>query len=247
MNWIDFNFSFRQQYDRGYRYLDRFGEFLVEAETNHGFMPNDIKPIGGNLQLPEECIDVQIDSASLNVSQENPKLEILLDKTKILTDLVLKYFEPVNIEMNVVNLKSYWPIHSIDELAKTLKVSEMFFKKEEKPDFDVLADAIGMIPVYRNDSFAFKSGSKDLVVNLNTFTFTSTQKKNFNAVINSTEREQKRISRINARTARFVEPPPYGFMLEIVLREEKPPESGFDSLFENAMKKLGILKELYKL
>ena len=247
MNWIDFNFSFRQQYDGGYRYLDKCGEFLIEAEAKHGFMLNDIKPAGGSLQLPEESIDVQVDSAALNISQENPKFETLLDKAKILTDLVLRHFGPVNIEMNVVNLKSYWPIHSIDELAKTLKVSKMFFKKEEKPDFDILADAVGMIPAYRNDSFAFKSGSKDLIVNLSTFTFTSTQKKNFNAVFNSTEREQKRISRINARTARFVEPPPYGFMLEVVLREVKPPENGVDSLFEDAMKKLRILKELYKL
>lgn len=250
MSWIDHIFTFKQEYLGGYRYLDKCGEFLIKAENTYGFIPNEIKPQGGNLQLPEESIDVQIDPKMFQIHQENPKgHEVILEKSMIISDLFLREFRPFSVERNIVNMRSYWPIHTVEGFDRTLKISKKIFWEEEKrkADFEVLSDKLGMVPSYKCDSYGFKSGSKDLLVNLNAFTFTSSQVRKFNAAFQSSDNEKKRFERINKRSERHIAPPPYGIMLELVLKEDNPPEDGIKAIFDDAFGKLKLLKEMYTL
>ena len=61
MTWQTFSLHFKQTYEGGYRYLDRCGEFMIEAVERLDFIPGDIKPTGAKLEIPEKGIVANVD------------------------------------------------------------------------------------------------------------------------------------------------------------------------------------------
>src|SRR5437667_9151655 len=70
--WQPFSFHFKQIYDEGYRYLDKCGEFMIEAINKLDFIPGEVQVIGAKLEKPELGIKASVDSNELTLVQEQP-------------------------------------------------------------------------------------------------------------------------------------------------------------------------------
>lgn len=65
--------SFNVNYVKGYRYLDRCGESMIQLEEALGpeWLPEEMKPTGGKLKNQTRQMVAEFDSGQLSVTQEN--------------------------------------------------------------------------------------------------------------------------------------------------------------------------------
>jgi hypothetical protein len=72
MAWQPLNLHFRQIFDGGYRYLDRTGDFMVAAESEHDLVPGEIQVTGAKLEKPEDSISIAVNSKEIRAQQDFP-------------------------------------------------------------------------------------------------------------------------------------------------------------------------------
>ena len=91
-----------QTLEGGFRYLDRCGEFILEAVARLNFVPGETKPSGAKLEIPELGLKATVDTTELNVVQEIPGEETkpFLKACVDLVALAHKHFTPTRVVKN---------------------------------------------------------------------------------------------------------------------------------------------------
>jgi hypothetical protein len=233
MNWKRYQYTIKQDFIRGYRYLDLCGELLVRAELEGDFISGDTTPTGGKLSLPDLGIDVNIDTKMLTFSQElpdNPSGKNFIEKYKILYKIIDELFKPESIDRDIVSVHSYYScINQDNAFEKMLKYY---------PDSHTeIAKQIGMTPSHKTIDLHFLSGSRKLCVNLQPFTFTSKTDRSFFPIFNATKNERKISKRQSKKTKRTPQDTTTcGIMLKITFMENEPPPGNVIDLFTEAIK-----------
>ncbi|MCF6175495.1 MAG: hypothetical protein L3J71_06995 [Victivallaceae bacterium] len=239
MNWNHYNHSFKQEYIRGYRYLDKYGEFLVEAERDFSFIPGEVNPVGGNLSFPDTGTDIIVNGKELTITQEfadDKDGEIFLAQTKNIIGLVFKHFKPEIIERNTVVIASFIPFQSVEDV---LKKSLKYYPDGQ----DAVGKLIGMPVSYKNLDFSFSAGSRECQIILKPISFTSKTIKELYPAFNATSSERKRLARQNKKATRIEKQLSYGLMLETILKEATPPENSEEDIFEECLKNHELCKK----
>ena len=111
---------FELRYAAGYRYLDRCGETLIEIEERlPGWIPQEIKPSGGQLVNLDKDISFSFDSYRLNASQENPKkTDDFQEQVASLTDIICKNLGLSSYIRIGVRFYFLFPADSIEQAEK---------------------------------------------------------------------------------------------------------------------------------
>ncbi|HEX4086988.1 MAG TPA: hypothetical protein VHY22_18880 [Chthoniobacteraceae bacterium] len=218
MNWTLFSLHFRQDFDGGYRYLDRFGEFLLAAESSLDFIPTDAKPTGGKLEIPESGISVEIDAMELKMTQDRPddrgtRFAYLCGAV---SELARQYFEPQRITRN--GAMSKW-IESYPSEEAALDAS-LALTQALRPDLD---KAINMTPLFSVWHRSFESGSWELRIQTQLGSFEFTNQRRI-AGIHDSASQKKKVERFNKKASRVPNEFRHCLILDIDLMEFDPAE-----------------------
>lgn len=243
MAWRQFSFHYKQVYEGGYRYLDRCGEFIVSAEEQLGFMPEDINVSGAKLIIPEYGISAVADTVQLGIIQEfvsDDNGERFIDVCTRLSALFSKCFSPKRVESNGFASKCFWSFPSIESLrAKSLTIGDNSHIE--------LGKLLGMLPLQKKMDFHYSSGSYDFHVNIQPITFNNITVQKYNAGPFSTESQKKRVERLNAKNARVDTALSHAIMMELDLREFNPPKDSLQQHFSELKTKEILLQERFSL
>jgi hypothetical protein len=219
MAWQTLSLQFKQAVDGGYRYLDRCGEFMLDAEAKLNCVPGEIKPIGAKLEIPESGVRIGCDSNLLDVIQELPNggTKYFVDLCKSLADLTAHHFNPKGIARNGFTWKSYWPFANPDDMLQASLKFNANFSTE-------LGKFIGMVPSQQGLDHWFTSGSKDFHLNLQPSTFERINISKQAASVQATKGTKSLIDRRNKfadRVGAFVS---HALILDLDLTEDDPPK-----------------------
>jgi hypothetical protein len=218
MNWQPFSLHFKQSYDGGHRYLDRCGEFMVIAEETLNLMPDDAKPTGCKMSLPESGLAVVLDSAELAVTQEfyrDDGVEFL-DLCQSLADLVREMFRPRHVESNGFASKAYCAFPTPEgAMAASLQIGSVLPAD--------LSRVVDMPARQGNIDYYFEAGSLDLHLQIHPVTFQSMTVQRFTPPPKSTERQKRRYERLNKKADRLDSSLRHGLVMELDLIEFNPP------------------------
>lgn len=242
MAWQTLSLHFKQQYDGAYRYLDRCGEFMLEAEEQMDFMPGDIKPTGAKLEIPEKGLAAGIDALELTASQEIPGEDdsFFGGICLALADLAQKHFQPRGIIRNGWACKSFWAFSNAEQLlASTLK-----FGGNEHA---AIGQLLGMIPAHKQLDFNFSSGSLDFHVHLHAVTFEKVSISRHNPSFKASKTQKHKTERLNRFADRFNEPLSHALLLELDLMEIDPPETALEKQYAELSRLNKILRQHFTL
>src|SRR5438128_5857217 len=70
LNWQTLNLHFKQTLEGGFRYLDRCGEFILEAVERLNFVIGETKPSGAKLEITEFGLKATVVTNELFTAQE---------------------------------------------------------------------------------------------------------------------------------------------------------------------------------
>jgi hypothetical protein len=241
MAWDLFSLHFKQVFDGGYRYLDRCGDFMLAAEQDLGFLPDDIKPIGAKMSIPEEGISASLDARELSVSQElcTDDRKSFFSNCNHLAKLYRDLFTPRSVESNGVASKSMWQLDTAGEALKTsLKIGDVLH--------DELSKLIEMPALQNKLDFRFTAGSYDLRVLLQPVTFQNITLQKHNIGPRLTESQKRRIERLNKRSEKVNFSLAHALMLELDLIEYNPPQDSLQRHFEELEKKEDVLRKRFE-
>lgn len=220
MSWRKFRCHFKQVFRGGYRYLDTCGEFMVAAERELRFLPQEAKPVGCKMAIPEEDITMNADANQLLVTQELPEgIEVdpvFFGITDTLSALASEYFKPLGIETNGYACESFLPMDSMDAAVKeSLRLGGQFQSKVEQ--------VVGMTAYSQELDYQFISGNSELHVNVRPVTFEKQTVQRFAPGFRSTEESKRVIERWNKKANKSPLPVQYALMLMTDLVEKEPP------------------------
>ncbi len=236
MPWTHFTRRYVLQFEGGYRYLDHCGEFMIEAEETLDLLPaEDARPTGARLEKPEEGVTVTLDASQLTVVQEfgGEVDEPFVALCEPLAVLATKHIEPRAVRSRAFRLLSFLPMGSLDEAMRyVLRVGG-----EHQTE---LGRALQMTPSHKKIDYVFTSGNVDVNVVLSATTFESVTVRRLAAGVRASERQKKRIERVNLAADRLQLPTKYVAMLEIGATEYAPPSGELPGLFDR-LKKLEML------
>ncbi len=240
MNWKPFSLHFKQSYNGGYRYLDQCGWFMVMAEDKLGMMPEDAKPDGCKMTLPESGISLMLDTTCLAVAQEVPldNGNDFIELCKEAADLAQEALKPRGIESNGFASKTYWAMESIQKSQETsLRLGNGFSVD--------LAKCVDMPARQQIIDCQFRAGSKNLRLNIHPVTFNSLTVRRFNASPLATNAQKQRYERLNKKADRVDTSLNQAIMMELDLVEFDPPENSLTKHFELLLSKQQRLHERY--
>lgn len=242
MNWKPFSLHFKQQFEGGYRYLDKCGDFLLAAEQDLGFLLDDATPSGAKISIPEEGISAAADTRKITVFQEfcSDDGQGFLSVCQKLSTLYQEIFAPRTIESTGFASKS---VCSFDSAADALKTS----LRLGDPFHEQLARMIEMPALEKRLDMHFSAGSSDLHVLLHPLTCQSIPVQQRNEGPRLTKSEMRRIERLNRRTEKVNPRLSHVMMLELDLIEFDPPPNSLGQHFENLKKKERILRKQFKI
>ena len=238
MSWNRLSFHFKQTHAGGYRYLDRCGEFMVEAVEKFRFIPGEIKVTGARLEIPEEGITADADPQGLNLTQEFPKDDgtMFLSLAEGLAKLTSEFFTPKAVMTRGLAVKSYWPMKSEEAVLKaSLNLGGSYHSQ--------LGKSVGMVPSRKNIDLNFTSGSLDFHVMVHPVSFEKVSVQRFNPGFDVTPEHKERLARLNRKADRIDLKSPYAIMMELDLIESDPPVELLAKHFDQLKKQEAILME----
>jgi len=235
-------FFFKQDFDGGYRYLDRCGEFLARAEDEKGMIPaGEQTPSGGILENPETGLKLEVNTLMLRLTHEFPETDgkaVFLDHAEYFSHLYHELFAPRAVERNGVAVQCYLPFDDID-------VAERESLQGDSEGLTALGRSVGMMPESRNRDYRFVSGSRHLRVKTHPATFERVQGILKNAVSRTTARQQRIIGRQNSGVKRILEQSlKHALFVELDLTEDSPPGGSIKPLVEEVFEKLPLVLQL---
>src|SRR5437667_6436659 len=226
MSWQTFSLHFKQTYEGGYRYLDRCGEFMLEAVERLDFIPGEIKPTGARLEIPEKGIVATVDTQELTLRQDLPEDDgtLFFNTSEQLAGIAVKHFAPKQIQKNGFANKLYWRMPSSEAALKASLVLGDKFHLE-------LGNLIGMVPTRKGWDCYFNSGSIDCHVVVQPVTFEKVTVHKHTADFQASRLQRRRVERLNLNTQRFQGDFSHALMLELDLVEFDPPEQSLPKHF----------------
>lgn len=232
MPWTHFTRRYVLQFEGGYRYLDRCGEFMIQAEETLDLLPaEDVKPTGARLEKPEDGVTVTLDSSQLSVVQEfgDEMGESFIALCEPLTALASRHIEPRAVRSRAVRLLSFLPMGSLEEAMRfVLKIGS-----EHQTE---LGRALQMTPSHKKIDYVFTSGNLDVNVVLSATTFESVIVRRLAAGPRASERQKKRVDRVNLAADRLQLPAKHVAMLEVGATEFDPPSGDLPQFFARLKK-----------
>jgi hypothetical protein len=239
--WNLLSLHFRHQYERGYRYLDHCGEFMVAMEEQFDFICQEAQPTGAQMSQPDLGLNLALDTNGLAMSQDLPSddgeqfLLHVLGATRLACELI----QPGAVFYAGFAAKHY---HVCGNEGQALAASLDFHPSGA----EALADKLGMTPKNQTVSCLLESGSYNLQVDFMPISFNSVKREIArNPGFHSTDSQRRRAERLNAREE--MRNPPGGFALGLNadLREWNPPQDGLESQFSELRKQLVVLREMF--
>lgn len=239
--WNLLSLHFRHQYERGYRYLDHCGEFMVAMEEQFDFIGQEAQPSGAQMIQPDLGLKLALDTNGLAMSQNLPSdegeqfLHYVLGATK----LACEFVQPGAIFYAGFAAKHY---HLCGNESQALAASLEFYPAGA----EALADKLGMTPKNQTVSYLLESGSYDLQVDSMPISFNSVKRETArNPGFHATDLQRRQAERFNARED--LRNPPGGFALGLNadLREWNPPQDGLEAQFAELRKQLVVLREMF--
>ncbi len=218
MTWQPFSLHFKQIYAGGARYLDRCGELMVAAEEKLDLMPDEAKPIGCKMSLPEESLNVILDSVALAVVQEFHKDDgaLFINVCQALADLVQELFRPRNVESNGFASKDVWAFSTAAKAAEaTLRLGD------ELPTS--LSRVVEMPASEGSFNYHFQAGSMDLNTKIHPATLETVTLQRHTSPPRATASQRRRAERLNRRSDRTDTSVQHVVMMELDLIEFDPP------------------------
>ena len=243
MRWEPFSLHFKQIYRGGYKFLDKCGEFVLEAERTLKTMSTETLVTGAKMEIPEDGIQISVNTIELVVFQEmiDDGGERFFNVCESVSKLAVDMFEPVAVERNGFASKKY------QRCTKSEEGSEMSLGFDDSSLHDELSKAIGMVPLQRSLDLQFKSGNTLLRCRLHPLTFEKIAVQRHNAGAGATEEQKARANRFNKKADRMDRGFTHALMLEVDLMETNPPQSSLRHQFEDLLKKeTAIIKGLKK-
>jgi hypothetical protein len=242
MSWHTFSLHFKQTYEGGYRYLDKCGEFMIEAVGRLDLIPGDIKPTGAKLEIPEKGIVANVDSQDLIVRQDLPEDDgtLFFETAQQLAGLAAKHFSPKRIQKNGFANKLYWRMPSSEAALKaSLALGDKFHLD--------LAKLVGMVPTRKGWDCHFTSGSTDFHVAVQPVTFEQVTLHKHTADFQASPQQRRRVERLNLNTQRFQGDFSHALMLELDLLEFDPPEQSLPKHFADLQQKSTLLAKQFQI
>jgi len=239
--WNLLSLHFRHQYERGYRYLDRCGEFMVAMEEQFDFICQEALPTGAILSQPDLGLTLALDTNGLAMSQELPsdEGEQFLRNVVDATRLACKFVQPGAIFYSGFAAKHCHVCGTEDQaLAASLEF--------HPAGAEALADKLGMTPKNQTVSCLLESGSYDLQVEFMPISFNSVIRETArNPGFHSTDSQRRRANRLNSLDESRNPPGGFAIGLNIDLREWNPPQNGLEAQFAELRKQLVVLREMF--
>lgn len=242
MSWRTFTLAFKQKYEGGYRYLDRCGEFMLEAEERLNFMSVDAKPIGAKFEMPEHGIKCTVDASELFLLQELPGDDSsrFLSLAQELSSLAEKHFTPRHTSSIGLALRSFWPLNSADQaLAASLHLKD--------PVQMEMGKTLGMVPRDKKLDFHFTSGSMLLHVSIEALTFEKIAVNRQNPNFSASHAQKEKIDRINKGAERFQVHLSHALSLDLDLIESDPPKDSLKNHYDQLMSSVASLRKQFSL
>ena len=237
MSWTPFSLHYRERYELGFRYLDRCGEFMVQATEKLDLIPSEAKPTGAQLELPEHGIKIAVDSNELIASQEQADGadEIFVNTCESLSAFVREYFSPKRVTSKWCGMKKYWGFGSPEA---ALRASLQTGTNAQ----DELARKFNMPPAHKRLDYSFASGSFEFHIVLEPVTFERVAIARLNAGFRATPEEKRRVERVNQKAEKAEAGRSrngHAIMMDMNLVESDPPADGsvrknFDDLQKRA-------------
>jgi hypothetical protein len=235
---------FKQEFDGGYRYLDRCGEFLVQAQARFGMSPSgNTTPQGGSLEAPDLGIKVETNAMVLRVVQELPGTDVECFRrfSEGLAKLYWDLFEPLSLERNSVAIQSYVPFNNY---AKAEALTLAWSSHWGDNSFDGLSKAIGMTPAGGNVDRVFRSGSKEFHIRFRPITFENVGFSHRTAAGFASSRAIEKASRQNKGMDRIKNLElSHAALFELELLENAPPPGTFSAIFNEVLEKDAVLSK----
>jgi hypothetical protein len=230
VDWRRFKFNFKQVFRGGYRYLDTCGALMLAAERELDFLPQDAKPTGCKMAIPEHALTMGIDSNQLAVIQELPEDggELFFHVTEVLARLAEEHFTPLGIETNGYAIESFVPAASIETAMKeSLKIGSQFHTE--------LETVVGMPAASKSLDYNFVSGSSELHVTVRPVTFEKLVTQRFTAGFHSSETAKRAVERWNRQAEKTKVPLEHALMLMTDLMETNPPKGALKKQFDRVL------------
>lgn len=239
--WNLLSLHFRHQYERGYRYLDRCGEFMVAMEERFDFIYREALPTGAKMNQPDFGLTLDLDVNGLLMSQELPldEGERFLEHVLGAAELAAEFVQPGAIFYAGFAAKHFHQCGTEDEaLAASLGF--------HPAGAEALADKLGMTPKTQTVSYLLETGSYDLQVELLPISFNSVKREIArNPGYHATKSQRRRAERQNARDESRNNPAGFALGLNADLREWNPPQGGLEAQFAELRKQLVVLREMF--
>jgi hypothetical protein len=239
--WQPFSFHFKQVYDEGYRYLDRCGEFLIQAINKLDFIPGEAQVIGAKLEKPELGIKASIDSNELTLTQEQPTDgKEFFEASEGLAKLAIELFEPGRVSTNGFAYRAYWPFTSPEAaLRGSLSLDDEYQTELEK--------VFGMVASHKQLDCHFAAGSYELTVNIQPVTFERVAVARYNPDFRASPGRRKWIERQNKRADRIKAGVGHALMLLLDLVEHEPPALSLPRHFEQLLAAIKSANSVFKI
>jgi len=238
MLWSDLRFHFKQVFVGGYRYLDRCGEFMLAAEREFSCIPKDARPIGGQMEIPELGITIQVDARELAVSQEFPSADAndFFEITDGLAELSEKFFQPSGIHSNGYAKESFIPMTSVEASLKASLALGGDFHSE-------LAKTVGMPAAFKTIDYNFVAGKSELHLTVVPVTFEQKSTISYAAGFRTSELQKEQIDRKNKKNSRRSIQVDHALMMTVDLLELDPPQNALKNHFQRVLAIDKALKE----
>ena len=241
MPWQPFSFHFKQVYDEGYRYLDKCGEFMIQAMNKLNFMPGEAQVIGAKLEKPELGIKAAVDSNELTLTQEQPNDDKeFFEASEGLAKLTIELFNPGRVWTNGFAYRAYWPFTSPEAALKgSLSLGDKYQTELEK--------VFGMVASHKQLDYHFAAGSYELTVNIQPVTFERVAVARYNPDFRASPQRRKWIDRQNKRADRIKAGVGHALMLLLDLVEHEPPSGSLPKHFEQLLRAIKSANEVFKI
>ena len=244
MDWRLLTLMFRHRYEGGYRYLDACGAFILDAERQLDVVPVDMKPAGAKLELPEKGILVSVDTMELRITQETfieNDTSCFEKVCRVLVKLVEARFQPSFISSNTIARRSYVPKGtSNDAWSASLSMDKGGKMQGE------LGRALGVIPLFKDFSWGFSSGNRDVTVQVAPITFEKVKFQHQVAGHRETDRQKAIIHRRNHMMDNRPQIPEHGLSLNVEMAEYDPPLESFDAHFRELTRYDELVKQEFE-
>src|SRR6266480_2399807 len=239
--WQPFSFHFKQVYNEGYRYLDKCGEFMIQAIKKLDFVAGEAQVIGAKLEKPELGINAAVNSNELTLTQEQPTDDKeFFEACEELSKLAIELFEPGQVWANGFAYRGYWPFTSPEAALKgSLSLGEKYQAELEK--------AFGMVASHKQLDYHFAAGSYELSVNIQPVTFERVAVARFNPVFRASPQRRKWIERLNKRADRVKAGVGHALMLLLDLVEHEPPAGSLSNHFGQLLKARSTANDVFKI